>query len=56
MPVYFDGKGAKNDFAPKLNITREPAIALFDQKGILFSRDLPPNQLEFQVKRMLGIK
>ena len=56
MPVYFDGKGAKNDFAPKLNITREPALALFDQKGILFSRDLPANQLEFQVKRMLGIK
>lgn len=56
MPVYFDGKGAKNDFAPKLNITREPAFALFDQKGILFSRDLPANQLEFQVKRMLGIK
>lgn len=56
MPVYFDGKGPKNDFAPKLNVTREPALVLFDQKGILFSNNLPANQLEFQVKRMLGIK
>lgn len=56
MPVYFDGKGAKNDFAPKLNITREPALVLFDQKGILFSNNLPAPQLEGQVKRMLGIK
>jgi peroxiredoxin len=66
-PVYFDGKGAKNDFAPKLNVTSVPRLLVFDQKGILqtsmqgtpigrLQADLPPNQLEGMTKRLLNIK
>ncbi len=67
FPVHFDGKGAKNDFAPKLNVTGVPRLLVFDQKGILQTTlqgapvgrivaDLPQNQLEGLVKRLLGIK
>lgn len=63
-PVHFDGKGAKNDFAPKLNITGVPSLLLFDQKGMLqhtmqgttLTINLPVNQIEGQVKRLLGVK
>jgi peroxiredoxin len=66
-PVYFDGKGPKNDFAPKLGVTSVPRLLVFDQKGILqttmqgspvgrLQADLPPNQLEGMTKRLLGIK
>lgn len=63
-PVHFDGKGAKNDWAAKLNITGVPALLLIDQKGMLqhtmqgsnLTINLPLNQLEGQVKRMLGVK
>jgi peroxiredoxin len=66
-PVYFDGKGAKNDICPKLNITSVPKLVVFDQKGILqttmqgnpvgrLQPDLPPNQLEGMTKKLLGIK
>lgn len=66
-PVYFDGKGAKNDFAPKLNATSVPRLYLFDQKGILqttlagspiarVTPDFPLNQVEGKVKQLLGIK
>jgi peroxiredoxin len=66
-PVYFDGKGAKNDFSPKLGVTSVPRLLVFDQKGILqttmqgnpvgrLQADLPPNQLEGMTKRLLGIK
>lgn len=63
-PVYFDGKGAKNDFSPKLNADRAPMLMVFDQKGIVqvafqntrLTHDLPANQLEPQVKKLLGIK
>lgn len=67
FPTYFDGKGAKNDFAQKLNVTGVPRLLVFDQKGILqttlqgnpvgrITADLPQNQLEGMVKRLLGIK
>ncbi|MEO6244246.1 MAG: TlpA disulfide reductase family protein, partial [Opitutaceae bacterium] len=60
-PVHFDGKGAKNAFAPKLNVTGVPALLLFDQKGILqtsmqgltLTPNLPANQIEGQLKRLL---
>ncbi|MDP3071668.1 MAG: TlpA disulfide reductase family protein [Opitutaceae bacterium] len=60
-PVHFDGKGAKNDFAPKLNITGVPALLIFDQKGMLqasmqgtnLTINLPANQIENPVKRLL---
>jgi thiol-disulfide isomerase/thioredoxin len=63
-PVHFDGKGAKAEFAAKLNITGVPALLVFDQKGMLLHTmqgtnltvNLPVNQLDGQVRRMFGIK
>lgn len=66
-PVYFDGKGAKNDFSPKINATGVPRLYVFDQKGIMqttlvgtpiarVSPDIPQNQLEAHVKKLLGVK
>jgi peroxiredoxin len=66
-PVYFDGKGAKNDFSPKLGVSSVPRLLVFDQKGLLqttmqgspvgrLQADLPPNQLEGMTKKLLGIK
>ena len=37
VPVYFDGKGTKNDFGPKLNVWGVPRLVMFDQKGVLFT-------------------
>jgi peroxiredoxin len=67
FPVYFDGKGAKNDFSPKLNATAVPRLYVFDQKGILqtlpqgqpigkLTPDVPMNQLEGLLKRLYGVK
>jgi hypothetical protein len=66
-PIYYDGKGAKNDFAPKINANGVPRLFVFDQKGILqvtlaggpvarVTADFPQNQLEGRVKQLLGIK
>jgi len=63
-PVHYDGKGSKNDLIAKLNVTGAPALLLLDQKGMLqhtmqgtnLTVNLPVNQVEGQVKRMLGIK
>jgi glutathione peroxidase-family protein len=63
-PVYFDGKGAKAEFATKLDVTGVPTLLLFDKKGMLqasmqgpnLTVKLPMNQLEWNVKRLLGIK
>ena len=66
-PVYFDGKGAKNDFAPKINATSVPRIYILDQKGILqttlagtpvarVTPDFPTNQVEGKIKQLLGVK
>ncbi len=67
VPVYFDGKIYKNDFGPKLNVYGVPRLMVFDQKGILLTSiqgspvgrlqaDLPQNQLEGTIKRLLNIK
>jgi len=67
FPVYFDGKGAKNDFSPKLNATAVPRLYVFDLKGILqtlpqgqpigkLTPDVPMNQLEGLLKRLYGVK
>ena len=65
MPVYFDGKQAKNDFSPKLNVTSVPRLLLFNQEGILQTSvqggALTTNYtnlgvLEAEVKRLLKIK
>ncbi|WP_414664074.1 TlpA disulfide reductase family protein [Horticoccus sp. 23ND18S-11] len=66
-PVHFDGKGAANDFARKLNANSVPRLYVFDQKGILqmsfqgspvksYTSNLPVDQLEPTVKRLLNIK
>lgn len=67
-PVYFDGKQAKNDFAPKLNVSSVPRLLLFDQNGILQTSMLgsPPmlssnyssalGAFEAEVKKLLKIK
>lgn len=55
-PVHFDGKEAKNDWAPKLNVTRVPALVLFDQKGFLVSNSLRTDRLEPEVKRLFKIQ
>jgi peroxiredoxin len=60
-PVYFDGKMAKNDFAPKLNATSSPRLMIFDQGGILQSQVKPTglthtfamNEVEGKVKQLL---
>ena len=56
FPVYFDGKEAKNDWAPKLNIGSVPRIAFFDQKGILLNNNLAVNRVEPEVKRLFKIQ
>lgn len=61
-PVYFDGKGAKNEFSPKLNVTAVPRLVLFDKTGMLqvtmqgtrLTPELPAAQLDAQVKRLLA--
>jgi peroxiredoxin len=53
FPVYFDGKGSRNEFGSRLNYTSVPRLALFDQKGVLAFHDLNANQLEGAVKRLL---
>lgn len=64
LPIYFDGKGTKNDFGAKLNVTGVPRLFVFDQKGILqtafqgnqptrLEANLPQNQLEPLLKKLL---
>jgi peroxiredoxin len=66
-PVYFDGKQAKNEFSPKLNVTSVPRLLLFDKNGILQSvippgsttlttHHLPLNVFDVQVRKLLGLK
>lgn len=66
VPVHFDGKQAKNAFAPKLNTYSVPRLMLFDQQGILQAAPMSGNlstnysgslgQFEADVKKMLKIK
>ena len=64
LPVYYDGKQAKNEFSPKLNVTSVPRLLVFDQKGILqsipsgasYTTNVPLNQLEGLTKKLLNIK
>lgn len=67
-PVHYDGKAASNAFSPKLNAYNSslPRIYLFDKAGLLqtiipsgstnLTPNIPVTQLEFHVKRLLGIK
>ncbi|MBI5768541.1 MAG: TlpA family protein disulfide reductase [Verrucomicrobia bacterium] len=56
FPVHFDGREAKNDWSPKLNVTSVPRIAFFDQKGILLNNNLAANRVEPEVKRLFKIQ
>lgn len=55
-PVHFDGKEAKNEWAPKLNVTRAPAIVIFDKKGFFVRNNQNAGQLEGEVKRLMEAK
>ena len=55
-PVEFDGKEGKNEWAPKLNVSRAPAIVLFDKKGNFVRNNQNSGQLEAEVKRLVGLK
>jgi peroxiredoxin len=55
-PVHFDGKEFKNDLCTKLGVRSVPALALFDQKGLLASPSRRANQLEGDLNRLLGGK
>lgn len=67
VPIHYDGNVYKNSFGPKLNVYGVPRLMVFDQKGILqttiqggpvgrLQADLPQNQLEGTIKRLLNIK
>ncbi len=67
VPIHFDGNVYKNSFGPKLNVYGVPRLMVFDQKGILqttiqggpvgrLQADLPQNQLEGMIKKLLNIK
>ena len=64
FPVHFDGKGNKNELAAKLGINDANRLLVIDQKGMLqasmqgstLTINLPVNQLEGTIKRLLNIK
>ena len=55
-PVQYDGKEAKNEWAPKLNVTKGNALVVFDKKGLLVSNNLPTNQLETAMQKLTAAK
>lgn len=55
-PVHFDGKEAKNDWAPKMNVSKAPTIVLFDKKGMFVTNNLPTAQIEGAVKKLVEAK
>lgn len=55
-PVAFDGNAEENAIGKKLNVRKAPAIALFDQKGILVATGLRANRVGPAVKQLLGIQ
>ncbi len=64
FPIHFDGKGNKTEFAAKLGVTDVNRLLIIDQKGMLqatmqgtnLTINLPVNQLEGTIKRLLGVK
>lgn len=58
-PVHFDGKEAKNEWAPKMNVTRAPAVVMIDKKGMFVRNNQQtgnPGQLEAELKRLVDAK
>lgn len=66
LPVYFDGKQARNEFAPKLNTFSVPRLMLFSTEGVLQAVPINGNlttnfasslgSFEAEVKKQLKIK
>lgn len=54
-PVAYEGSADENAIGKKLNVRKAPAIALFDQKGILVATGLRANRVGPAVKQLLGI-
>ncbi len=52
-PVHFDGKGNKAEFASKLAVGSAPRLVLFDQDGMMLSNNLPVNQLDPAIKKLV---
>jgi peroxiredoxin len=52
----FDGKETKGEIAQKFGVRNPPVAFLFDQKGMLVARAIKMEQLEPNLKRLLGIK
>ncbi|MCX6953296.1 MAG: redoxin domain-containing protein [Verrucomicrobia bacterium] len=55
-PVHYDGQEAKTEWIGKLNVTKAPAIVLFDKKGMFVRNNQPANQLEGEFKRLAEAK
>lgn len=55
-PVHYDGKEAKNEWAPKMNLPRLPVIVVFDKKGMFVTNNLPVAQVEGAVKKLSEAK
>jgi thiol-disulfide isomerase/thioredoxin len=54
-PQYYDGKGWANKWASAFAINSIPAAWLIDQNGRVVDKNARGEQLESEVKRMLGL-
>lgn len=54
--VWFAGTGMSNELAAKLNVTKLPATAVFDQKGLFVWAGNKVQGSPGQLKKLLGIK
>lgn len=54
-PQYFDGKWWKNDYAVKFGINAIPAMFLLGKDGKIAATEARGEQLEAEVKRLLGL-
>jgi thiol-disulfide isomerase/thioredoxin len=54
-PQYFDGKGWDNDLGRKFGIRAIPAMFLLDKEGKIASSNARGEQLETEIKRLLGL-
>lgn len=56
FPTHFDGAGVKTAFVAKLGVTGPGRLVVFDKKGLLQSNNLPVNQLDGAVQKLLQAK
>lgn len=50
----FDGKGNRGETAQRLSVTSAPTLVLFNPDGLMVARNLPLNQLDAAVKKLLA--